>query len=91
MEYLQALRRVSPPQSEDDDPGEMILSMRIGADIPETDRTALEILRTDTPTFQRYVAARRNRPEEFFYFRPDYINVCDLPMPVREISTEASE
>ncbi len=91
MEYLQALRRVSPPQSEDDDPGETILSMRIGSDIPEADRAALEILRTDTQTFQRYVASRRNRPEEFFYFRPDNINVCDLPMPVREISTEVGE
>jgi cyclophilin family peptidyl-prolyl cis-trans isomerase len=86
MEHLQALRRVQPAETPEDDLGEMILSMRIGADMPEADRTALEILRSDTPTFQRYVASRRNRPEEFFYFRPDYINVCDLPYPVREIS-----
>ncbi len=86
MEHLQALRRVQPAQTIEDDMGETILSMQIGADMPEGDRAALEILRSDTPTFQRYVASRRNRPEEFFYFRPDYINVCDLPYPVREIS-----
>jgi cyclophilin family peptidyl-prolyl cis-trans isomerase len=89
MEHLQALRRVQPAETAEDDLGETILSMRIGADIPEGGRVALEILRTDTPTFQQYVASRRNRPEEFFYFRPDYINVCDLPMPVRAISDAA--
>ncbi|NOX83800.1 MAG: peptidylprolyl isomerase [Alphaproteobacteria bacterium] len=86
MEHLQALRRVQPAETPEDDLGETLISMRIGADMPEADRAALEILRSDTPTFQQYVASRRNRPEEFFYFRPDYINVCDLPYPVREIS-----
>jgi cyclophilin family peptidyl-prolyl cis-trans isomerase len=86
MEHLQALRRVQPAETPGGDLGETILSMRMGADMPEADRAALETLRSDTPTFQRYVASRRNRPGAFFYFRPDYINVCDLPYPVREIS-----
>ncbi len=85
MEHLQALRRVQPAETAEDDLGETILSIRVGADMPESNRSALEILRSDTQTFQQYVAARRNRPEAFFYFRPDYINVCDLPMPVRKI------
>lgn len=84
MEHLQALRRVNPPQSEDDDLGERILSIRIGTDLPESERTSLEILDSRTDTFQAYVAARRNRPEDFFYFRPDYIDICQLPIPVRE-------
>ncbi|GJL95389.1 MAG: peptidyl-prolyl cis-trans isomerase [Hyphococcus sp.] len=85
MEHLQMLRRVAPPASEDDDMGETIISMKVGADIPEADREALEILRSDTDTFTAYVEARRNRPEEFFYFRPDHIDVCALNIPVRAV------
>jgi len=91
MEYLQALRRVQPAQYEDDDLGETILSMRIGEELPVEERVALEILRSGTETFQHYVASRRNRPEAFFHYRPDHIDVCDLPIPVREQSAEDGE
>ena len=83
MEHLQALRRVSPPQEEGDDLGETIIAMKVAADVPEAERTKLEILRSDRPAFDAYVEARRNRSEAFFYFRPDYIDVCQLPVPVR--------
>jgi len=88
MEHLQALRRVSPPETKDDDLGETIISMRIAADLPEDERAPLEILRTDTDTFDAYVEARRNRPEVFFYFRPDHVNICDVNVPVRPVSAE---
>ena len=83
MEHLQALRRVAPAESEDGDLGETILSMKVGADIPADDRETLEILRSDTETFQAYAESRRNRPEEFFYYRPNYLDVCALNVPVR--------
>ena len=83
MEHLQALRRVEPPQSRDDDLGETILSMRVAADIPESEGETLEILASGTSAFDDYVEARRNRSEGFFVHRPDYIDICQLPMPVR--------
>lgn len=83
MEHLQGLRRVAPAQSEDDDTGETIIAMRVAADVPEEDREALEILDSSTETFTAYVESRRNRPEEFFHFRHNYIDVCQLPVPVR--------
>jgi len=83
MAHLQALRRVTPSQSEDDDLGERILTMRVAADLPESERAPLLILDSSKDVFQDYVESRRNRPEEFFYFRPDYIDVCALPIPVR--------
>jgi len=89
MEHVQALRRVSPPEKEGDDLGDPILSMRVAADVPAEARTALEILRDDTATFDAYAEARRNRPEDFFYHRPDYLDVCALAIPVREITTDA--
>ena len=83
MEHLQALRRVQPPETPEDDLGETIISMRVAADLPEAERPALEIMRTDNATFAAYVEARRNRPEDFFYFRPDHADVCALTIPVR--------
>ena len=88
MEHLQALRRVSPPETEDDDVGETINALRLAADTPPEERTNLEVLRDDTETFQAYLEARRNRPEAFFYFRPDHIDICQLPYPVRAIAAK---
>ena len=88
MEHVQALRRVSPPESEDDDVGETILSMRIGADLPEAEQKRLKILRADTELFAEYVEARRNRPVAFFYFRPDYVDICQLPVPVQPVAED---
>ena len=91
MEHLQALRRVAPPQLEDDDMGETIVSIRVGSDLPADEQARLEVMRSERDAFQQYVAARRNRPEDFFYYTPDHIDVCDLPIPVRDIAAAAEE
>ncbi len=83
MEHLQALRRVEPPESKEDDIGEKIVSFRVAADIPEAEREAFEILDSARPAFADYAEARRNRPESFFHFRANHIDVCQLPVPVR--------
>ena len=88
MEHVQTLRRVAPPQIESDDRGEPILSARIAADMSVEERPALEILRSDTPLFAEYVESRRNRPEEFFYHRPNYADICAIAIPVRHVAGE---
>ena len=60
-----------------------ITSIRLAADVPENERTALEVLRTDTPTFAALIEARRNRKDEFYKFPAGYIDVCSVPLPVR--------
>ncbi len=84
MEHLQALRRVEPPEKKDDDIGDKIVSFRVSADIPEAERTIWEILDSARPAFNEYVESRRNRPEGFFYFRPNHVDACQLPVPVRK-------
>ena len=84
MEHVQALRRVEPPQEKTDDLGEKIVSVRVGADVPPSERETFEILDSARPVFADYAEARRNRPEAFFHFRPDYLDVCQLPVPVRK-------
>jgi hypothetical protein len=43
-----------------------IKAMRVAADVPVAERTALEVLKTDTPAFRELIEARRNRREEWF-------------------------
>ena len=88
MEKLQALRRVEPPEDERDDIGEKILSIRVAADVPEQERTPLEVLRSDRPAFADFAEARRNRPEAFFYHRPNHLDVCQFPTPVRPVAAK---
>ena len=60
-----------------------IKSVRVAADVPESERTPLEVLRTDTPTFAAYLEARRNRREEWFKVPAGRIDVCNLTIPSR--------
>jgi peptidylprolyl isomerase len=60
-----------------------IKSIRLAADVPPAERTELEVLRTDSATFQATTEARRNRHDDF-YIRPSgYIELCNVPLPVR--------
>ena len=60
-----------------------IRQMRIAADLPPSERTALEVLRTDTQTFEALVESRRNRSDEWFKVPAGRIEVCNVPLPVR--------
>jgi peptidylprolyl isomerase len=61
-----------------------IKAIRVAADVPIEERSKLEVLRTDTPTFQALIESRRNRREEWFHFQAGHIEVCNVPIPVRE-------
>jgi peptidylprolyl isomerase len=64
-----------------------IKSIRVAADVPAAERLPLEVLRTDTATFAALVESRRNRPEEFFKVPAGHIDLCNVPLPVREQSS----
>lgn len=61
-----------------------IKSVRVAADVPEKERTPLEILRTDTPLFKKLIEARRARREEWFHYQAGRLEVCNVPVPARE-------
>jgi peptidylprolyl isomerase len=61
-----------------------IKAIRVAADVPVEERALLEVLRTDTPTFQALIESRRNRREEWFHFQAGKIELCNVPIPVRE-------
>ncbi len=61
-----------------------IRRMRVAADVPAAERTPLQILRTDTATFQALVESRRNRHDEWYKVPAGKISLCNVPLPVRQ-------
>jgi cyclophilin family peptidyl-prolyl cis-trans isomerase len=61
-----------------------IKSIRVAADLPEAERSHLEVMRTDSKAFAALIESRRNRPEEFFKVPAGRIDLCNVPIAVRE-------
>jgi peptidylprolyl isomerase len=61
-----------------------IVDIRLAADVPAEQRTALEVLRTDTALFQKYVDARRNRRDPWFIDPVGHVEICNVGIPVRK-------
>jgi peptidylprolyl isomerase len=61
-------------------------AVRVAADVPESERSELEILRTDTRTFRELIEARRNRREDWFQVQAGHVEIGNVPIPVRSRS-----
>jgi peptidylprolyl isomerase len=85
MERLSTLPRGTGPlgfyeKSEERAP---IRHVRLASDVPPAERTALQLLRTDTPTFEAMVESRRNRRDDWYKVLAGRIDLCSVPLPVR--------
>jgi len=90
MEQLSTLPRGGGPLGFHEDPAQHvpIRSIRIAADLPESQRSAIEVLRTDTDTFRALVDARRTRRESWFLEPIGRIELCNVPVPVRPVARD---
>jgi peptidylprolyl isomerase len=61
-----------------------IKSIRLAAEVPPSERSNLEVIRTDSATFTALIESRRNRPEDFFKVPAGHIDLCNVPIAVRE-------
>ena len=93
MERLSVMPRGSGALGFYERPGERtpIRSLRLAADVPAAERSDLEVLRTDTPTFLAYAEARRSRHEEWFKVPAGRIDVCNVPIPIRPRASGAEK
>jgi peptidylprolyl isomerase len=85
MEQLSTLKRGTGALGFYEKPAERtaIRALRLAADVPEAERTKLEIMRTDTHAFADLLETRRNRREEWYKVPAGRIDVCNVPLPVR--------
>jgi peptidylprolyl isomerase len=85
MELLSVLPRGIGPLGFYEKPSQYvpIRRVRVAADVPAAERTALELLRTDTAAFAAFVDARRHRREEWFLDPVGHVEVCNVPLPAR--------
>lgn len=84
MEHLQALKRSSGLNGAVDVTAEnKILSIRVGSDLPESQRLPLEIMDTASSSFKALIQSRKNRSGEWFVDAKNFIDACSVPIPSR--------
>jgi peptidylprolyl isomerase len=85
IEHLTTLPRGTGPLGFYEDEAEYvpIVSIRFGNELAEDERLEIELLRTDTDTFQALIEARRYRAEEWFVDPAERIGLCNVPLPTR--------
>lgn len=86
IERLSGLPRGPAPMGFLDDPARFvpIARVRLASDLPESERPRLEALRTDSASFEALVEARRNRRDAWYVKPAGRIDLCNVPLPVRE-------
>ncbi|MGH8225565.1 MAG: peptidylprolyl isomerase [Gammaproteobacteria bacterium] len=91
MQYLSALPRGTGPMGFYTKPSQdtKILRVRLASDLPPAQRMHQEVLRTDTPTFAALIESRRNRSDAWYHYKVGKIDLCNVPLPVREIPTKS--
>jgi len=85
MERLATLPRGAGPQGFYEHPSQHvpIRRVRVASDVPEAERSRLEVLRTDTATFAALVEVRRNRHDDWYKRPAGFVDLCNVPVPVR--------
>ena len=85
MEHLSVLPRGTGPLGFYEKPEQRtpILRLALASALPDAERPKLEVLRTDTATFDALAEARRNRSDDWYLHKAGHIDLCNIPIPVR--------
>ncbi len=85
IELLSATPRGPEPMGFYDDPARRvpITAIRLASEVPEAERSELELLRTDSATFAAVTEARRNRRDDWYHVPAGHIDLCNVPLPAR--------
>ncbi|MFP7722725.1 peptidylprolyl isomerase [Lysobacter sp. A3-1-A15] len=85
IERLSALPRGTGPLGfyESAEERTPIRAIRLASEVPEAERSALQVMRTDTALFDELVEARRNRRDAWYKTPAGHIDLCNVPLPVR--------
>ncbi len=91
MDHLSSLPRGTGDLGFYEKPSEriQIVSVRLASDMPVADRPHFAYLSSGGTAWPRYVAARRNRELPFFTRPAGAADVCNIPVPTKEIPSGA--
>lgn len=86
MHYLSSLPRGTGEKGfyQPGSQGMSIRRMRVAADLPETERLSLQMLRPNSPSFRAIAASLRSRNNGWFQVSPGRIDICSIPILIRE-------
>ena len=86
IELLTVLPRGTGPLGFYEDPAQNvpIVSVKLASEVAPAQRSPLQLLRTDSATFTELVESRRNRRDEWYKRPAGHIDLCNVPLPVRE-------
>lgn len=84
-EFLSALKRGTGPAGIYETTNEYtpIEWIRLGSQLPVEQQIHLEILKTNTPVFEKIVEAKRNRIDDFYGRPAGHIDLCNITVPYR--------
>ena len=60
-----------------------IASVKLAADVPEAERSKLEVMRTDSAAYKAVLAAQRNRGGPWNKYSFNHVELCNAAIPVR--------
>ncbi len=85
MEILSSLPRGTGAAGFYEKPEQYVryVDIRVAADVPEDQRTPMEVLRTDSASFATLVNSRRWRKDNFYKNPVGRIGLCNVPLPAR--------
>ena len=85
MELLSVIPRGPEPMGMQEDATRHtpIKSIRLASEVEPDERTALQLLRTESPTFAEATESRRNRRDGWYLHPAGHVDLCNVPLPVR--------
>lgn len=61
-----------------------IISVKMAADVPASERSRLEVMRTDSASYRAALDAQRFRSGPWNKYTPGHVELCNAPLPVRD-------
>ncbi len=68
-----------------------IQSVKVMAEVSAAERRPLEVMRTEAPIFQKLIELRRNRKDAWYKVPAGRVDVCNVPVPVREVHVDKAD
>jgi peptidylprolyl isomerase len=92
MELLSVMARGPAPMGFYEQAGQRtpLKAVRVAADVPASERTALEVFRTEGPFWAAVLESRRNRREPWYQRPAGHVDLCNVAVPVRPVKAPAA-